>query len=90
MKPSWGGRHHFQRYMKAIAAEKAKQMGNYDKSAKNMLNSEQYAEDQKEEMDADYVGMLSNYLGLIYKNYGNDPHSKILLLMCSFLMCGQS
>lgn len=42
-----------------------------------------------EGVDRNYVGMLSFYVGNIYKNYGTDPHSKLLLLMCSALMSSQ-
>ena len=40
-------------------------------------------------MDPHYVGLLSNFVGNIFKNYGNDPHAKLLLLSCSAMLCSQ-
>lgn len=42
-----------------------------------------------EGVDPHYVGLLSNFVGQIYKNYGNDPHSKLLLLVASGMLCSQ-
>ena len=40
-----------------------------------------------EGVDPNYVGLLSNFVGNIYRNYGNDPHAKLLLLSCSSMLC---
>jgi hypothetical protein len=40
-------------------------------------------------VDPHYVGQLSNFVGQIYKNYGNDPHSKLLLLLSAGMLCSQ-
>ncbi len=36
-----------------------------------------------------YIGLLSNIVGHTYRNYTNDPHSKLLLLFCASMICSQ-
>lgn len=40
-------------------------------------------------IDPVYVAMLSNFVGLSHKNYTVDPHSKLLFLFCSAMMCSE-
>lgn len=42
-----------------------------------------------EGVDPHYVGLLSNFVGQIYRHYSNDPHSKLLLLAGSGMLCSQ-
>jgi len=89
MKSSWGGNHHFHKKFKHISNQENNNQANKDDVFFQHPQNEMYLA-KTEGIDPDYVGMLSNYVGCIYKNYGNDPHSKLLLLMCATLMCSQS
>ena len=40
-------------------------------------------------IDPVYVAMLSNFVGSSQKNYTADPHSKLLFLFCSAMMCSE-
>jgi hypothetical protein len=40
-------------------------------------------------IDPVYVAMLSNFVGSSEKNYSVDPHSKLLFLFCSAMMCSE-
>ena len=52
-------------------------------------HSEKVRNTPYEGVDPNYVGLLTSYVGQIYKNYGNDPHSKLLLLVASGMLCSQ-
>ena len=42
-----------------------------------------------EGVNPSYVSMLSNMVGNTYKNYTNDPYSKLLILFCTGMICSQ-